>query len=955
MIINSPQLTAEDQSNVTRVPQAQEQQSALEQQQLDQNRPDLTKFLLSLIEQVRGDGQQEKIRRLRKWVRNTKFYEGEQYGYVSPYTGRWVDVDVSEVSASTEDDDDLQFVNNQFRFYVKSLKKEWVRSQTLLRVKARSDKAEKIGAAEFGNDIIFDKQRTLLTEDKKQSESMYATLNGNYYRYSYYSTDVLGGVERIPTFEKTQVRLGPDTYHCDVCKNGGQYTPDMGQLAQAGSIDNTYAQGAPAPQMACPNPTCDNPSVTMEEGPVVEIPVPTGEYQEVKVGDVYTEIPNPMEINVHLHARTLAQTPYLHRERLVLRSVLKQKFSKASLKNGEWQGQQGASSMIQELESSSGNTGVNSSYGKSSSPSTGSPFELLKFDQVWLDIPVYADYVTKQEEKLSDGTVIPAGTALKDIFKRGLYVAVVGNEILNLRNESKVDHWVHGVFDLIPSRFFGDGLEDMVEIQRQLNEVINLRFENMMANAAPSTIFNPLKIDPESFSGKPREMTALINANADDDIRKFVTRLEGSGLDRENFAAEDNYKKDMQTLSGAFSINSGMPDVDISTATGARIVRDAAISMIGPALAIRAKVDVEWAYQVLKLVKSYWTNERYIPRAGNHTKQTGQWFQASDVEGDFEITYVPGSWMPRSEMEEREDFLSFISPEATGLPMGFLNPMVPEQVRSFAAEKYRIPVDLDSNRVHARIAQGRIEKLRKAADELVSNGLLDPEYDFDGLQSGVMPAGPGVMPGNGLPPQPNSVGPGAAPEAVGGENGASQEDGMPTQPSTAPAPNSQPPVQDQSTLVPDPLIGQPAQQPAVVDPMIAMAQMDPNIASFQELLKLVPVRVVVDEHMVFANTYREWLATDDGIDAPTAVQKVLEAKIAQHFLAGAQVQAYLGGLAQAMSGLSTLPGTGGPQPGQGAAPPKSSPGGKPGHPQPPTQGAPNPAQNPAPTPQAVQA
>jgi hypothetical protein len=910
-MIISPSLSGQDPTNLNRVPAEQAQKSQLEQQSLDPNRPDLTKFALTLVEQIRADGQYEKIRRLRKWVRNSKFYEGEHYGYISPYSGRWIDVDVSEVSPNEDDDDDLQFTNNQFRFYVKSVVKEWTRSQTHLRVKARSDKAAKIGAAEFGNDIVTDKQRTLLTEDKKQTEAKYALLTGNYFRYSYYSTDVLGAVERIPLFEKTNVKLGPDAWYCDVCKNGGEAPLDA--LQASGSVENTYSE----PAMACP--VCDNPSVHIQEGPAFEQEIPTGEYQEVKVGDVYTEIPNPMEINVHLHARNLSQTPYLHRERLITRAVLKQKFKNASLKGGTWEGEQSSSSMIRELETSAGNTGMGNGSGRSTSPTTGSPFELLKFDQIWIDVPVYADYVTKQEERISDGTVIPAGVALKDIFPRGLYIAIVGNEILNLRNENKLDHWSHGVFDLIPTRFFGDGLEDMVEIQRQLNEVINLRFENMMANAAPNTIFNPLKIDPEGFSGKPREMNALINANADDDIRKFVMRLEGTGLDRENFSAEENYKKDMQTLSGAFSINSGMPDVDISTATGARIVRDAAISMIGPALAIRAKVDVEWAYQILKLAQAYWTNERYVPRAGNHTKQTGQWFKAADVEGDFEITYVPGSWMPRSEMEEREDFISFIGPNVIGLPMGFLNPMVPEAVRHFAAEKYRIPVDLDSSRVHSRIAQGRIEKLRNAAKLLIEQGLLDPNYDFEQLLLASMPVPTAA------PTEPGTTEAGPA-GGNGPSSGAATEDGTPTQPVEEPAPA---PI------------------------------LDPNVISFQLLLKEVPVRVVVDEHMVFANEYRSWLATDDGMDSPTAVQKVLEAKIAEHYLAGAQVQSYLSGLASSLAGLSSLPGTsfGPPSPGPAgntsAAPkPKSSSPGSPGQPQNKNE-APHASQVKAPAPQSV--
>lgn len=902
MIISSPQLTGQDPSNIARVPEQQAIESKAQKPQ-DPNRPDLQKYVISLLEQVRTDGTQERIRRLRKWVRNSKFYEGEHYGYISPHTGRWIDVDVSSVNPDEEADDDLQFVNNQFRFYIKSIRKEWIRANTILRVRARSDKHEKIGAAEFGTDIVEDKQQKLLDEASRQTEAMFALLYGNYYRYSYYSTDVHGATERIPKLEKTVIKAAPDTWGCNTCGNGGSA--------------EEFSEGVEG--QTCPY--CSALGITLEEGPSFETEVPTGEYEEIQVGDVYTEFPNPMEINVHLHARTLAQTPYLHRERLVLRSVLKAKFENASLQQGQWDGSQGASSYISQLESSVGNSGGARGTSTASSSATGSPFELLKFDQLWLDVAVYADYITKQEERISDGSVIPANTALKEVFPRGLYIAAVGSELLNLRNENKLDHWTHGVFDLIPSRFFGDGLEDMVELQRQLNEVINLRFENMMANAAPNTLFNPLKVDPNGFSGKPRELNALMNPSVDDDIRKFVLQLPGQGLDRENFGAEENYKKDMQALSGAFAINSGMPDVDISTATGARIIRDAAISMIGPALALKAKVDVEWAYQVLKLCKAYWTSERYVPHAGNHTQLTGQWFQASDIEGDFEVVYIPGSWMPRSEMEEREDFISFISPNVTGLPLGFLNPMVPPSVRAFASEKFRVPIDLDETRVHTRIAQGRIQALQQAASELVAQGILDPDYDFDAAQQAAMS------------------------QPIGSDNPAGAEANSPTAPEGDSGYGIGAGGDDSTT-------------PVAEEPMAApMPVLDPNQMALQGLLTVVPVKIVVDEHLVFVNAYRSWLTTDDGITAPTAVQKVLEMKIAQHYMAGAQVQAYLAGLAAAMQGLTSLPGTsfGPAQP--PSSPQTSSPGQKPGKPsapaEAPSKGAPTPQQISAPTPLTV--
>jgi hypothetical protein len=876
-------------------------------QKLPENFPKFPEYINKLFNQIRSDGANERIQRIRKWVTNDKFYQGQQLGYISPISGRWVDIDPH---VTDDDDDEPLFVNNQFRYHIKALRKEGTRSQTRLHVRATSDRTEKIGAAELANALIEAYQRKTWDEHSRQTELMNMLLYGNYFRYTYYTNDISGGSARVAITQDVNIKPAPDALYCMDC-----------------DTSSPMDQSAPDAVPICPE--CGSDRVDVTPVPEFTTPVPTGEYEEVPVGDCFTEVVNPMEVNVHLHSRKIETSPYLYREREIMRCTLKAKFPNAALKSPKQSNENSASTYIKSLESASGNVG---GYSSSSQRSDGGgPFDMLLFEQLWLEPSVYHDYVTPVEFKTSTGEVIPQGTAAIEVCPDGMYIARVGDEILDIRNENKADHWTHGTFDLIPSRFFGDGLEDMVELQRQLNEVISLRFENMMANAAPNTIFNPLKIDASQFSGKPREMSPLQNATPDDDIRKFVMRLEGTGLDRENFAAEENYKKDLQTLSGAFSIMSGMPDVDIKTATGMQIVRDAAVSALGPALAIRAGVDVEWAYQILKLVQTYWTSQRFVPFQGRYGAATGGWFASADVLGDFEITAENGSWMPRTDMEVRADLASYICLESTGLPLGFLNPNVPEAVQKFAAETFRIPISLDKNRVHARIAHVRIEKLLEMEKLLVQNGLLDPTMQPPVGADPTLPLQQQAMAQDQIAHQRNlqmasASAPQNGPPSGGGNGpstGASGEDGTPTQsPDEQPNPQEQeePKTEEQKAYEQQ---ANTAEAQAGAQAADAQLLPEPVLDPFTQLAMLlaqeVPVKVLVDEHKVFINTYRDWLSTDDGQAASPMVQYVLEMKVAEHFLAGGQVQTYLAALTPAGAGGDMS--AGGPPPSGGGAGP----------------------------------
>lgn len=201
----------------------------------------------------------------------------------------------------------------------------------------------------------------------------------------------------------------------------------------------------------------------------------------------------------------------------------------------------------------------------------------------------------------------------------------------------------------------------------------------------------------------------------------------------------------MQSVSGAFSQLSGAPDVDTRTATGIAIMREQAVSMLTPALSLKAECDAEWARQVLSLAQKYYMGERYLPAMGRFGQAEGRWFDRSDIRGDFRIEPEPNSWMPRTELEMRNDLLSFIT--AGGLPGGFLHPAFNdyEEVRDRACELFRVPFNIDSRQAPRRVAQLRLDKMKEAVKFYQSEGVVSGGEIDQGMVEAITSVAP-LMP-----------------------------------------------------------------------------------------------------------------------------------------------------------------------------------------------------------------
>lgn len=697
-----------------------------------------TAFAESIKNQIDQRDKREEELRLRKSLRAVRYWEGRQLGWISPVNGEWRDAKVSP--------SDPFYVNNQIRFYSRSILKEITRSRIQLSVQPRDDRMESAGAARLVRGVIDRYRQEQFGPLASQTEAMFAILEGNYFRYVYWDWTIDTYTHTITDYDLQTVTLGKDAYYCEACNSGGYVDETMLPMptetdlsnptdnaltAQPMSGDPTVAPTEPTapPMISCPvcgAPTPIQPAVQKE----MSIP---GESREEPTGDLRSEIVDPMEMKAHLRGRTIATTPFLERVRMIPTKLGKRLFPKwrKDVNSG------GASTrystiVVGQLEGSPGNykaTTIDGQYGRSNDSNN----DLSEFRQIWLDTVYYYDLFLEEDFLDIPGKELQRGMSYLETFKTGLYLAFLDGSLVDYREENKVDHWTHGNYQAAPHRFWGDGaVDDSLDQQWEFNNIDSLLVEHIMFNVGGQTWYNQTKIEGSTIGARPRERNPMRNPSPNDNPGDYIYERQPIQISPEVPATKESIKRDMQASFGAFAAVSGMPDVNVSTATGMAILRDQALGFLGPPLELRGEVDVEWAYQVLKLIQKNMVGKRYMTY-GKYDDIEGQWFESSDIRTDFVITQIPGSWFPVSDFDMRQRAIELAT--FGGLPLGIWNPSWSPEVRTYVLERWNMPVGLNETEPDERKQRIELETMRDAMKQLEGVGgfLVDDNNQPDPL------------------------------------------------------------------------------------------------------------------------------------------------------------------------------------------------------------------------------
>lgn len=703
-------LTMKENTAPQNIPQEELERSSKEriEQDKDVTRVDFMDWAKLVLKMIDLENADEETRRLRKITKLMRYYRGEQRGFWSHTTGDWVTINPDDFEPR---DAAMLLVTNHIRPQVKSLAKEWARSRGRMRAKATDDTIQRKGAARFATGLISLYEPRLMPESFSQIEAKSAFLAGNYLRYTVFNKNANKYVAEIPMVTRVNGKPSMEFWWCPSCD-------------REGTMDKL--KGSTIEQKECPY--CGDTQIKKESMPQKQFSKLSG-VQKQMVGDPSTELVDVREVKVHLRARNILQTPYLRRKRYVMVAVLKKTFPWASIKPSQ---PSAITRYIQETELSSGTSGSHNrlpfnydGYGMGLGGMT-------EDNQIWIRPSLYFDLKFKKDVKLGSGVEFKADTRFIDAFPRGMYLRISGDSILDIQSEVMEDHWAHGSFDPLIESFWGDGLEDIIQIQEYVNEMQSLFIENIIYNASPKIIYNPWLIEAAMLSNNPSEMTPLSkNAKRDDAPRDSVYQMSGMNIAADVPNAISMGVETMRTISGAHLAMSGSSDPRLNTATSMAIARDASVAQLAPSLALKAETNITWIYQVLKLIQDNWVDGVHDKLLGQYSLQEGQWFKNCDLFRDIEIIVEPGSWTPRTDNEIRADFLSFLT--AGGLPLGFANPQVPYEIKAQAAELFRMPVDIDKLQPDIRNANLRIEQVQTVANLLIREGVINESTDDERL------------------------------------------------------------------------------------------------------------------------------------------------------------------------------------------------------------------------------
>lgn len=632
---------------------------------------DLEDFVKKLFDDIEHENEWEEQKRHRKWAKNRAFYRGNQRGFWDNNKKTWVTVDLDSLSPMEQS---ILVVNNMFRPQVKTLCKEFSRSQTRIRALPMSDSQTSVGAARFADSLIKYYQHKLMPESLRQLEAKYLLLCGNSFRYTYYSKEKKGAKVRVPKIGNTKL----EPFMKSVCTECGMEFKDKEICPHCGGIMER---------------------TEVEAKDVVGI---LG-YELQNSGDIHTEVVDPVEIKVWAGAQSLSDSPYLRRKRLVRKEFIKEifPFYKPRTSGGL----------------SDGGKVLYQFYDTANEKTSEVNINLHEYDQLWVDKNFYLFKKLRKEIKLLNGDTLEVGTRLADVFPEGMYVCKVDQDVLGYSNEAKSKCWVHIPYDNNVDGFWADGLEDAIQSQQVINEYNSMAIENVLYNASPKLVINPKLINPATVTGRPKDML-LMNENARSDMRpeESFAQISGMALTQEVGIGIEQMKRDMREQTGALVAFNGQGDSEITTATGMSIARDSALALVSTSLAIKAEKDLEWNEQILRYVQEYWYEQKYRYLLGKYNESEANAFKQCTVDEELQLSVESGSWLPLTNFEKLQNLGAYLT--AFGLPLGFLNPNVPPIVREYASQLYNIPFEFNDIAPDIRIAQKRLTKAKEAFAEL---------------------------------------------------------------------------------------------------------------------------------------------------------------------------------------------------------------------------------------------
>jgi len=353
---------------------------------------DLSNVLNRLADDIDSLDREKRLTLFRQQIKAHQYLDGNFYGYVD-HNLEW--------KQREKGADEVWYSDNQLYPYWRTALMELSRTQTEVVINAPPGSDDKLVAAAKFAKARYDANRDRTFNARlKQTSNSYALLNGIVFWYTFFQFEN-GRQERIPKLQKRE-SSGEIKKLCAMCSRPA-----------IENVDITGGGNVPDPKcLRCGSQMFIE--IGVDEQPDVVIG-----YEDIPNGQNAWIVPNPIGVIVSLQASCIQETPYLKWKQLILRSILQSKFKGIDLPSTGTESlelryitnQQKATPAAENQNSNGSDSTSNSGVGRE--------LELLEFQQVWLDYPIYCEISFNEDIPLGRGKTLKAGQTLGEKFPDG--------------------------------------------------------------------------------------------------------------------------------------------------------------------------------------------------------------------------------------------------------------------------------------------------------------------------------------------------------------------------------------------------------------------------------------------------------------------------------------------------------------------------------------------------------
>lgn len=475
-----------------------------------------------------------------------------------------------------------------------------------------------------------------------QQEAVHQILTGNVIESVQYDPLARGAVAFKEIFGQKEIEISPGMGECIDCGHEG--------------TGKDFMEG----EESIPRcPACGSYGVIHEGSASELIDMPMGQ-QPVHIGEPRLRLIPIQTCRFSLKVRPEESPYFLERQMVPLNRIHHLFGQNIDLAESATSADRGL--QVTENMQTAGNT----LFGQSSAYRSyeGKRKEVL-IDRLSLTPEMYAHVKCYKDEKTIDGKVLKKGTSFLEYAKNGVTL-LIGNEKNFLGVYPNITHQeeiTSGIHHMRLNSGLGRGAEDTVEVQKRFNRFDNQHVKIMQAAATPAHTFIEGAVDMKHVKkiGQPnaaipiRQEIALALGGKTDLISQIKPATVAGNFFQYTYDILNQYR---QLTAHSTTFSNGLPGVDNSTATGARIGDANSASIYIPMLQMKAEIRKGTAHKTIRAIhKHHGSVSRFYSFGKTASEQVvGEVIKGSDLSPDIKFTVVRDSELPKNRYNRQQDF-----------------------------------------------------------------------------------------------------------------------------------------------------------------------------------------------------------------------------------------------------------------------------------------------------------